>query len=178
MPTTAADILLHPVRLRIVLETSGADLTARELAQRLPDVSQATLYRHLAALTDAGVLHVVSERRVRGGVERTYRLDADRASLGPEDAAGLTPDEHLGAFVAFVGALVASFDRYVHHPDAVPSDDPVGYRHLALWLTDEETDDLVRDLREVLAGYSGRKPAPGRRLVRLSTTLIPDPPTD
>ena len=79
-----ADLLLHPVRLRIVqafLGDRGAhhhDAPAAEL----PDVPAASLYRHVARLVDAGVLAVVAERRVRGALERTYvlRLSAARRS--------------------------------------------------------------------------------------------------
>ena len=177
MATRAADVLLHPVRLRIVLEASGDDLTAGEFARRLPEVSPATLYRHLATLTDAEVLQVVAERRVRGGVERTYRLVSENAMLGREDAADMSPDEHLSGFVAFVGALVAAFDRYVHHPDAAPGADPLGYRQLTLWLTEGETNDLLGELRAVLQRYADREASPGRRRVRLSTAVIPDPIT-
>ena len=94
MATSAADLILHPVRLRIVLETAAEDLTAGELGRRLPDIPQATLYRHLTALAEAGVLQVVAERRVRGGVERTFRLVPGKAGLSPADAASLSPDEH------------------------------------------------------------------------------------
>ena len=174
MATRDADILLHPVRLRIVLEASAGELTAGDLAHRLPDVPQATLYRHLATLADAGVLEVVAERRVRGGVERTFRLVTEKARLGPADAASLTPDEHLAGFVAFVGTLVSAFARYLRQPDADPSADPVGYRQVALWLTGEETQHLLNDLREVLQRYAAHEAAPGRHRVRLSTTVIPD----
>lgn len=174
MGTSEADILLHPVRLRIVLEASADDLTAGELSQRLPDVPQATLYRHLATLTEAGVLQVVAERRVRGGVERTFRLVTERAGLGPTDAARMTAEEHLTGFVTFVGSLVAAFGRYIRRPDADPGTDPVGYRQVALWLTDDETHHLLDDLREVLQRYAAHEAAPGRRRVRLSTTAIPD----
>ena len=174
MATDKADLLLHPVRLRIVLESAADEITAGELARRLPDVAQATLYRHIATLTDAGVLEVVAERRVRGGVERTLRLVTDQASLDPADAASLTPDEHLSGFIAFVGALVAAFDRYIRQPSAAPGTDPVGYRQVALWLTEDETQQLGDDLGEVLRTYAAQENAPGRRRVRLSTTLIPD----
>lgn len=178
MATSDAGILLHPVRLRIVLEASADELTAGELARRLPDVPQATLYRHLATLTEAGVLQVVAERRVRGAVERTFRLVTEKATLGPADAASLNPHEHLKGFVTFVGSLVAAFARYIYQPDADLGTDPIGYRQVALWLTDEETQHLLDDLREVLQRHGAHPPAPGRRRMRLSTTVIPDAVAD
>lgn len=178
MATSKADLLLHPVRLRIVLETSADDVTASELARRLPDVSQATLYRHIATLVDGHVLDVVAERRVRGGVERTFRLVTQNAGLGPDDAASLTPDEHLTGFVAFVGALVAAFERYVRHPEAAIDADPVGYRQVALWLSDDETAHLTADLSEVIAPYLAHEARPDRRRVRLGTVLIPEVAAD
>ena len=174
MATSKADLLLHPVRLRIVLEASADAVTANELARRLPDVAQATLYRHIATLVDEHVLEVVAERRVRGGVERTFRLVPRNAGLGPADAASLTPDEHLTGFVTFVGALVAAFERYLRDPASALDADPVGYRQVALWLSDEETSHLLGELGEVLARYASREAHPDRRRVRLSTVLIPD----
>ena len=50
---------------------------------RLPDIPQATLYRHIAVLADAEVLEVADERRVRGAVERSYRLRRENAVLDP-----------------------------------------------------------------------------------------------
>lgn len=176
MATHAANVILHPVRIRIVLETAGNELTASEVAQRLPDIPQATLYRHLARLIEAGVLQIVAERRVRGGVERTFRLISEKAQLGPDDAASLTPDKQVRGFVAFVGTLVEAFARYVRHPDAAVGSDPLGYRQVSLWLTDEETALLVDDLRGVLGRYAPLEQAPGRHRVRLSTIMIPDPP--
>jgi hypothetical protein len=172
--TSKADLLLHPVRLRIVLETSADAVTASELARRLPDVPQATLYRHIATLVDEQVLDVVAERRVRGGVERTFRLLSQNAGLGPADAASLTPGEHLTGFVTFVGALVGAFDRYLRDPAAALDTDPVGYRQVALWLSDDETSHLLAGLSEVLQPYLQHEARPDRRRVRLSTVLIPD----
>lgn len=174
MATSKADLLLHPVRLRIVLEASAGDLTAGGLARRLPDIPQATLYRHVATLADAGVLEVVAERRVRGGVERTFRLVADKAGLGPADAASLTPDEHLTGLVAFVGGIVSAFERYLRTPDATPGTDPVGYRQTALHLTDEEVRNLLEDLGEVLQRYTNHAATPDRRTIRLSVAVVPD----
>ena len=61
----SVDLLLHPVRLRIVQAFLGdRALTTAQLAAELSDVPTGSLYRHVALLTKAGVLHVVAERRV------------------------------------------------------------------------------------------------------------------
>lgn len=178
MPSTRADLLLQPVRLRIVLEASGSDVTAADLAARLPDVPQATLYRQIGVLLDAGLLEVVTERRVRGGVERTLRLVAGAGTLGAADVADMTPDEHRRGFLSFVGALIGSFDRYIERRDASPGSDPMGYRQTAMWLTDEEAARMEADLNRALAPYLAHEATPGRRRALLSTVLVPDAPTD
>lgn len=66
MSNARANLLLHPVRLRIVTAAAGRELTAADLAAALPDVPQATLYRHLKRLVDGGMLAVVAENPVRG----------------------------------------------------------------------------------------------------------------
>src|SRR5262249_24220554 len=68
---TSADLLLHPVRLRI-LQTFLGDrtLTTSDLQAELPDVPPASLYRHVARLVGAGVLVVVDERRGPGAPPR------------------------------------------------------------------------------------------------------------
>ena len=174
MPSSRADLLLHPVRLRVVLEASGSDVTAADLAARLPDVPQATLYRQIGVLLGAGLLEVVGERRVRGGVERTLRVAAGAASLGAADAAEMTPDEHRRGFLSFVGAVIGSFDRYLDQEGAAPGVDPMGYRQVAMWLTDEEAAQMAADLTRALEPYREKTPAPGRRRVLLSTVLVPD----
>ena len=74
------ELLLHPIRIRIVNAFSGdRSRTTSEVCRRLPDVSQATVYRHVALLAEAEVLVVVDEQVVRGAVERHYRLDRELA---------------------------------------------------------------------------------------------------
>ena len=174
MANARADLLLHPVRLRIVLAASGRDVTTGELAAELPDVPQATLYRHVGALADAGVLEVSAERPVRGTVERTYRVASGAAALSGDDAATMDADDHQEAFAVFVGTLIESFGRYVSSPGADLASDGAGYRQIPLWLDDDEFAALTDDLRSVLERYADRPPGTGRRRT-LTTIVIPDP---
>ena len=87
----SADLVLHPVRLRILQAFLGdRALTTGELRDELPDVPAASLYRHVARLVDAGVLSVVAERRVRGAVERTYVLRTSAASVRMDELADMS----------------------------------------------------------------------------------------
>jgi helix-turn-helix protein len=179
---TTTDLLLHPVRLRVVQALLGDRvLTTADLATELGDVPTATLYRQVAVLADAGVLQVVGERKARGAVERSYRLVLDAAAVSVEDTAAMTADEHRRGFAAFVAALLADFDRYLRWaatdggaPDLLR--DGAGYRQAALWLTDEELAHLVADLRAAISARMDNAPTEGRRRRVLSTVLMPGEP--
>ncbi|MDT0164856.1 helix-turn-helix domain-containing protein [Actinotalea sp. AC32] len=169
-----ADVVLHPVRLRIVQAFLGdRALTTGELRAALPDVATATLYRQVAAMVDGGVLEVADERRVRGAVERTYRLRAGAAYVDADAAAAMSPDDHRRAFLTFVAGLVGDLDRYLDAGDVDLARDGVGYRQHALYLTDDELTDLVADLRAVVLTRLEHRPD-GHRTRRLfSTVLVP-----
>ena len=170
----SADLLLHPVRLRVVQAFLGDRvLTTAELHALLPDVPTASLYRHVATLADAGLLTVVGERRVRGAAERSYRLVVEAASVTPADTAGMSAEEHGRAFTSFVGALLADFGRYLERGDVDPARDGVGYRQAALWLDDEELAAFVAELREVVGRRMEGRPGGRRRRRLLSTVLMP-----
>lgn len=174
MDRTKPDVLLHPVRLRIVLAIAGEELTTAQIGEHLADVPPATLYRHVAILAEAGLLEVVKERRSRGGVERTYRLVSTKANIGAEGAASMSRDEHMAGFLAFVGALVGDFGRYVDHPESNPGKDTMGYRQAAMWLTENEQRELLDKLVAVLEPYLAHEWTYQRSRSLLSTILIPD----
>lgn len=170
----AVDLLIHPARIRIIYALAGARaLTSAELQARIPQVPKATLYRHIAVLAEHGVLEVVGERRVRGAVERTYRLRQDRSLVTVEESARMSPEDHRRSFSAAVAALLAEFNAYLDSPGAAPVPDAVGYRHFTLWLDDEEKARAIAEMQAWLAALAKRPPAPGRRAHLLSTILFP-----
>lgn len=174
MALSPVDVVLHPVRLRIVQAFLGdRSLTTAQLGEALADVPTATLYRQVATLVEGGVLEVAAEHRVRGAVERTYRLREGAAYIDAGAAAGMTPDEHRQGFLVFVLGLLGELDRYLASGDVDLVRDGVGYRVHALHLSDDELADLVADLRAVILPRLGHEPAPGRRRRLFSTVLLP-----
>ena len=155
-----ADLLLHPVRLRIVQAFLGdRALTTSGLSAALADVPAGSLYRHVARLVDAGVLAVVAERRVRGAVERTYVLRLSAASIGPDELASMSADDHRQAFMAFVAGLLGDFDRYLARGDTDMLRDGVTYRLAGMWLDDSEYLELARELTRLLQPRLANLPA-------------------
>jgi DNA-binding transcriptional ArsR family regulator len=172
----SADLLLHPVRLRIVKAFLGdRALTTTQLAAELDDVPAGSLYRHIAVLTKAGVLQVVAERRVRGAVERTYTLRLYAAQIQTGEVTAMTLDEHAQAFMAYVAGLLADFDRYLAAGVPDPARDGAAYRVAAMWLTEAEFADFVRDLQTLAQPRLANAPGKGRRRRMLYSVLLPGP---
>jgi hypothetical protein len=170
----SADLLLHPVRLRIVKAFLGdRALTVSQLAAELPDVPAGTIYRHAALLTKAGVLQVVSERRVRATIERTYALRIFAAQMQPGEIAAMNLDEHASAFLAYVAGLLGDFDRYLATSPEEPGKDGVGYKVAAMWLTDAELTSYLQDLVAITQPRLANGPGARRRRRMLYTVMLP-----
>ncbi|MDH6110284.1 DNA-binding transcriptional ArsR family regulator [Kitasatospora sp. MAP12-15] len=168
------DLLLHPVRLRIVHAMSGARArTTSELCARLPDIPKTTVYRHVGLLVEGGVLEVAEEQRVRGAVERHYRLRRDRAVIDADAAVSMSLDDHRRGFAAAMAALLTEFNAYLERDGADPGADSVGYRQGTLWLSPDELAEMVGALREVFTSRAANKPAPGRSPHLVSAIFFP-----
>src|SRR5689334_263466 len=108
------DLLLHPIRMRIIQGLVAQELTPLQLAETLTDVPQATLYRHLNKLVEAGIVKVVSERPVRGTVEKVYTVVRGAATLSTTDLLKTSREDHMSYFTAFVATLLHNFSNYLH----------------------------------------------------------------
>ena len=170
--TLKADLILHPVRLRVIQALVGKTLTPQQIKSIIPDVPHATLYRHINRLVDAGVLVVAEERPVRGVVERAYSLPDQAAELTEQDVAEVAADDHMRYFMTFVASLVGDFGRYLGQGEFDLAADGVGYRQAPLYLSDEELQELVAALQAVLTPYRQNTPRSDRRRRNLSTIII------
>jgi DNA-binding transcriptional ArsR family regulator len=174
MAVSTADLVLHPVRLRILQAfLGGRHLTTGDLARELPDVAQAGLYRHVSRLTEGGVLEVVSERQVRGAVERTYALRQENAWVDADAFAALGREGQSVAFATFAAALMAAYDGYLTAGGTDPVRDGVSYSMNALWLSDEEHLDFLRDVAKLVAPRAANGPAEGRRRRLAASAFFP-----
>ncbi|QBD75682.1 ArsR family transcriptional regulator [Ktedonosporobacter rubrisoli] len=167
-----AELILHPVRMHIILKLHQRALTARQLAEELPDIATTTLYHHLGLLTKAGLLRVVEERQVRGTLnEKTYTLVQGSTTLGEEEMRQASSEELMQYFQVFVSGLLGEFAHYLEHRDAsTPTD--AGCQTIPLELTDEEFAQFAEAFKAFLRPWSQKQPAPERRRRHLSLVMI------
>ncbi|MEV4346273.1 hypothetical protein AB0J83_17525 [Actinoplanes sp. NPDC049596] len=116
----------------------------------MPDVPPATMCRHVAVLVAAEVVEVVDQKRVRGTVERSYRVSREQGRVDPAARAAITRDDHRRAFTTFAASLMGDFDRCLTHDDVDPHRDGVVYRQAAVWLTAEEFAEMVAEIEHAV----------------------------
>lgn len=167
------DLMLHPIRLRIVQALVGRRLTAKALKAELGDVPQATLYRQINQLESGGLIEIVHEERVRGGVERTYAVVERAIALGADDVEGATAEDHLRYLATFLGAILSDYGRYLGAGDFDLAADRVGFRQVPMWLTDAELDELVAEVGASVRLAAANEAGPGRQRRLLTTIVMP-----
>ncbi|MFD6395046.1 helix-turn-helix domain-containing protein [Nocardia sp. NPDC060259] len=166
------ELLAHPVRLRIVHALSGGRvMTTSQLCACMPDVSKATVYRHVDLLAEHDILELAGEQRVRGAVERSYRLRRERAVI--DSAASASVDDHRRIFAVAMATLLAEFQTYLDSDNADPVGDLVGYRQHAIWLDRDELAIFIADLRAVIAPRLAQSATADRDPYLLSPILFP-----
>lgn len=171
---TKADLVVHPIRLRIIRALAGGRRkTPLQLAELMSDVPQATLYRHLKKLADAGLLLVVEERPVRGAVEKVYALAEQGGIVTAEDLQQATPDDHMRYFMTFLTGLMSDFGRYLQREDIDLVRDGVGYRQVPLYLTDQEFQQLAMEMTAPVRRALQNEPTPERKRRLLTTIVMP-----
>ncbi|GLZ75889.1 transcriptional regulator [Actinorhabdospora filicis] len=171
--TDWADLVLHPVRIRVLRALARGGRTTRELTAALADVPQASLYRHLAALTKGGIIAIAEERKVRGTAERVYALAPGGTTIPAAQLAGATAEDHGRYFTAFVSTLLADFSRYLGRGEPDLAADGAGYRSVVLHLDDAELAAFAASLAGVIAPLLGNPPGGGRVARQFSTVLMP-----
>lgn len=170
-----ATLLLHPLHLRIVDKIEGRQLTAQQLATMLPDIAQATLYRHLNQLVEGGILEIVEERPVRGTVEKVYAItEPISVELTREDLEQFTREDLIRYFTGHMMLQSAHFERYLQQEELDIPNDGIRFYQMPLYLSNEEYQQLFAEMQRLLLKFAENQPAPGRRRRIASTIFIPD----
>jgi len=155
-PSEKADLIIHPIRLRILQLLSREPLTIRKLDQLMPDVAKSSLYRHIRKLMDGGFIEIAETHPVKGTPENTYSL-VQVPHINADEVQQMSKEDHLRYFSSYVAGLVQSFKAYLDSqdtPDLVS--DRVGFSEILFYASTEEFDALFMPIRDQLSKISQR----------------------
>ncbi len=173
MKSKKANLILHPVRLRIILALIDRQMTAGEINEQLKDIPRATLYRHLKTLTKHGLLQIVEEHRVRNTLEKVYGLPEGAANLTLADLQTATSEEHMRMFTIFVANLLRDFETYLENCQDGMGED-IGYHTYPIHLNETEFAAFTQAFNAFLIPYLKTPSSPERKRRMLSLIMIPD----
>lgn len=174
MSQRKADLILHPVRLRIVTELAGRQFSPRQLAELLPDVAQATLYRQLSLLLEGGVIEIAAEHSVNGATERIYRVAEGQRGLSMEEVREFSSEDHLRYFTIFAASLIDTFAVYLQNTEQGELHDDLSYNRAVVYLNDEERAQFRQDVAALIGKIIANEPASNRKRYTLASIVIPD----
>lgn len=175
MASKALNLILHPVRLRIIQALVRRERNTQHIAEALPDIPISSLYRHIRLLLEAGYIEVSSTRSVNGIEEKTYRTSESKPPLlSDEDFAGLKRDELQQAFSMLVGMILTSFQEYL---DATPAPDwkrdRLGMAEFTFFASPDEFEALWSTVWQTLRAAENQEETPKRTKYKIALASYP-----
>jgi DNA-binding transcriptional ArsR family regulator len=182
--TNKAEILFHPVRMKIsqaLIRNRDKGLTPLEMVKIVKDVPQATLYRHIQVLLDAGIIRIVNEKKVRSVSERYYTLNEEAAKLNGEDWKILSKEDKLNYISYYQLTLLNQYQNYLTRIEentlSEDVEDGATFSIAELKLNDKEFDQFQNELNDLMKKYyktshTSSKDSTSTRTVAI--TIIPE----
>jgi DNA-binding transcriptional ArsR family regulator len=170
----AIENLTNPARAKIILELCAREqLTARELLDKFPDISQPTMYRHLKAMLVDGTLKIAGEKQVRGTVEKSYMV---AANLEDDAKRIMTENDGKGYFTLFsqyVLGVMAEFKDYSERDNIDILKDGSGFTVAPVYATTEELQCAIMKVGEILQGLYHNEQTAERKLHNICVITTP-----
>jgi DNA-binding transcriptional ArsR family regulator len=172
---TKTDILLHPVRMRIVQALLQEDMTASELILKFGNVPQATMYRQLKVLVDSELVKVTEERPIMKTVEKVYSAVKEHTQITKEEHSLLSPEEQLEFFTTYYTHLLQEVQNYLLNENFENSSNTneFSYEDISLYLSKEEKKELIERYHALLKEFAERQSPSQKTAFTLSTIFIP-----
>ena len=171
---TKIKAMLHPIRIRIIQTLlDGNEMTVGQIAVKLNDIPQASLYRHINTLLEAEILDVISENRIRGTVEKVFSLSTTLESAMQREVEEASREDLFNYFFRFLMGLLSAYEAYLQEETINLQKDGVSFRQCSVYLSDEEIKELMMDIRAKLSAAMQNEPNGSRRLRTIAHIVIP-----
>ena len=103
-------------------------------------------------MTGDGILKIVSERQVRGTIERTYALASDFNADIQKIMERNTSAAYMQMFTQYMMGFARQFQQHCRNTEIDFQHEMSGFSLAPLYLTDEELKELISKLTEIFTG--------------------------
>ncbi len=147
--TNDMNTILNPVRMRIIQSLiTRKNITTNELSEFMNDIPKTTLYRHVRILIESNILTVVSEKKIRGSLERTLALNLSSLT----DLS--TPENAIKNTFGFLMNIYARFENYLTVNKDNIAKQKVFCSNAVMMMSDEEFDSYLMELNALFKKYN------------------------
>ena len=162
-------LLRNPVVFRI-MQTVSATRTATTfaIADSMPDVSRASVYRYCKRMAENDMLETVAEEKIRGQIRRTYALK--KVTISGDESI----NDYMSATLLFLREVHKKYEVYFSGNNIDTRRDKLFMVSPDLYLDDPTYNKLCDRLKALLLEYSDVKPLPGSRIRNLYLMSAPD----
>lgn len=153
------ETVINPVRLRIIQYlVSHETASTSQISDFLHDVPKPSLYRHIKRLIEADLIELAEERRVRGTVEKIYRLKKQTAQ-----AVDLTEMREQISLL-FLN-LMETFEQYfaAGHDEQDMVTDMLFISTSTYMMSDEEFSEFMAELSDCVKKRLDNEASPQRK---------------
>lgn len=174
MNSKIIDHLTNPTKAKIFFEiTLNEQLTAKKLLEKFSDIAQPTMYRHLKAMLNDGIIKVTGQKQIRGAVEKSYSVNNDlvmdiQRIIEENDGNG-----YLQLFVQYMMGLMGEFKAYSESENIDILNDGSAFTTAPIYATSEEILEAMTKISEIIQPLMANQQTPERRLHNLCTILTP-----
>lgn len=167
-------VLMNPIRIKIFLYIlNNQQATTAVLAKILPEVPQASLYRHISKMVKEDILCIQSENKIRGVYEKIYVIKNNPLTDMEKIVEDKDREQLFKICYSFTMSILMNFDGYLNQEDFDLKDDKVGFRSTPMYMSDDESDDFLKGMHELISKYSSNEVSDGRRLRQYSYAFLP-----
>lgn len=160
-------VMLNTIRMKIIQELSSSQsLTTGELCERINSVPRTTMYRHINILLDNNILTVVSEKRIRGSIERTLALNIGEISKNN------TIENASTNALSFLLNRYTRFHNYFNNGNPDPAKDKIFLNYTVMMMNDKEFDKFLSELQGLIVKFNFKE-TDGRKARDISIISTP-----
>lgn len=175
MNTETISTILNPIRMQILKAVMfHKQATPKMIAEQLPGVPIASLYRHLNKMIEENVLEIVSEQKVRGAMEKTVKVRENPLQTMTLRAEELKKADVLELFYSFSVAQMMDMTAYVGEDEVAIEKNHLSFRSYILNLSDEEVLSFIREVQAIINKYGPATSNDQNRPHKFSFALIPE----